>query len=74
LAGVEARHLAELKAWEKIRSRQDRVPLEKHVAAFPDGVFTELALIRLDKLTRPSTPWASVVTGSTLRKRPGPIR
>lgn len=67
LAGVDARHLAELKAREKIRSTQDRALLEKHVAAFPDGVFTVLALIRLGKLTRPSMPWASVVTGSTLR-------
>lgn len=67
LAGVDARHLAELKAWEKIKSTHDRALLEQHIKAFPDGVFAELALIRLEKMARPSSPWASVVTGSTLR-------
>lgn len=67
LAGIDARHVAELKAWEKIKSTRDRSLLEKHIAAFPDGVFTELAMIRLEKMARPSSPWASVVTGSTLR-------
>lgn len=67
VAGVDARHLAELRAWEKIKSTEDRGLLEKHIATFPDGVFAELAQIRLERLSRPATPWASVVTGSTLR-------
>ncbi|MCB1505191.1 MAG: SEL1-like repeat protein [Hyphomicrobiaceae bacterium] len=66
LQGVDARHLAELAAWEKIKSVNDRALLEKHVAAFPDGMFTELAMLRLEKLAKPSSPWTSVVTGSTV--------
>lgn len=67
LAGVDARQVAELKAWEKIKSTRDRALLEQHIAAYPDGMFTELALMRLEKLGRPTSPWASVVTGSTIR-------
>lgn len=64
--GVDQRHLAELRAWEKIKSTTDKVLLERHIASYPDGMFAEIAMIRLKRITEPATPWASVVTGSTV--------
>lgn len=66
LARVDERHLAELAAWEKIKSSSDKGLLEQHIAAFPDGIFSELALLRLERMRQSPTPWASVTTGSTV--------
>lgn len=67
LAGIDARHLEELAAWEKIKTSNDATLLKRHIAIYPNGVFSELAVLRLDKLSQHAGPWASVVTGSTIR-------
>lgn len=66
VARVDERHLAELAAWEQIKSSQDKSLLERHVATYPDGIFSELVMLRLERLRQAPSPWASVITGSTV--------
>lgn len=62
-AGVSEIRLAELAAWEAIKDGADVAALRRHVAAYPDGVFAELALIRIAKLEQQTTSWSWILTG-----------
>ncbi|MEW5963978.1 MAG: caspase family protein [Pseudomonadota bacterium] len=63
LGGVSELRLAELAAWEAIKDSTDIEALRRHVGAYPDGVFAELALIRIGKLERQPTTWGRILTG-----------
>lgn len=63
LGGVSEVRLAELAAWEAIKDSTDIEVLRRHVGAYPDGVFAELALIRIAKLERQPTAWSWILTG-----------
>lgn len=64
--GVSPDALAEMKAWQAIKTSNDASALTEHLARYPHGLFAELASARLAKLIalQSSGPWSSVVTGS----------
>ncbi len=49
---------AELAAWETIRSSSDPVAFRRHVDTYPDGLFRELAEIRISHLTAKPQVWS----------------
>jgi uncharacterized protein len=53
--------LAEIAAWQAVKGSNDGAALRQHIAEYPDGLFTELATVRLAKLEQtaavPSWPW-----------------
>lgn len=55
----------EVAAWEKIRASHDPEVFRQHAERFPDGLFAELAAVRIAKLDaqRASTPWQWMMTG-----------
>ena len=57
--------LSELDAWEKIKSSLDPQAFKDHIAHFPDGLFAELAAVKVAKLEamRAQTPWSWIMTG-----------
>jgi TPR repeat protein len=65
---ADAQRLAELRAWDKIRLSSSRGDYERHIAAYPNGVFAELARVKITQLkpAQPLWPWTSdgIVTGS----------
>ncbi len=66
--------LAEIKAWEKIKSTKNPDKLRAHIEAYPEGYFHELAEMRLKALETHVAPWGSeIITGST-HQDPGPGR
>jgi len=48
--------LAEIAAWQDVRTSDNAEALRKHQAAYPDGLFSELAALRLAKLETPPAP------------------
>jgi hypothetical protein len=48
--------LAEIAAWQAAKGTADPAVLRQHIAAYPDGMFNELAAIRLAKLEQPAAP------------------
>ena len=71
--GGDAR-LAEIEAWERIKGSRDPAAFKAHVARFPNGLFAELASVRIAKLeTRVAkAPWSWIITGSLERSSGGP--
>jgi len=61
LPAVRLREIAE---WERIKDTKDPEALRRHIAAYPDGMFTELATLKIAKLQVKPTPWSWIVTGS----------
>ncbi len=58
--------LAEIEAWEAIKASHDPELFKAHVARFPEGLFVELAAVRLANLAamRAQTPWNWMMTGA----------
>ncbi len=65
--------LSEISAWEKIKDSQDPALFKAHIANFPDGVFAELANVKIAKIQTASAgaPWTLVVTGAVDRDAGG---
>ena len=62
--------LSELEAWEKIKDITEAAVLKAHIARFPDGLFAELASVKIARLQTPGDikPWeSSVITGDIAR-------
>ena len=59
--------LAELDAWEKVRSSTEPEAFRAYIGRFPDGDFAEVAAFRLSKLENGKAlqAWSFVVTGAT---------
>ena len=57
--------VAEMLAWQKIKETQDAAQLAAHIERYPQGLFAELAAVRLTKLMalRGAAPWSAVATG-----------
>ncbi len=72
-AGADAR-LSEIDAWEQIKLSKDPANFKAHIERYPDGLFAELAGVRLSKLEamRAQTPWNWIMTGSIERDTAGP--
>jgi TPR repeat protein len=52
--------IAEIAAWQAVKGQTDVGPLRQFMAAYPDGLFSELAALRLAKLDTPAGdawPW-----------------
>ena len=66
--------LAEIDAWEQIKLGKDPALFRAHINRYPDGLFAELASVRLGKLEamRAQTPWNWIMTGSIERDTAGP--
>ena len=66
--------LPELDAWEKIKNSLDPQTFKDHIAHFPDGLFAELAAVKIVKLEamRAQTPWSWIMTGGVDRDGVGP--
>lgn len=60
----DARSL-EIAAWDNIKSTRDPVLFKDHIKRFPNGLFSELAAVRLAKIEamRTLTPWSWMMTG-----------
>lgn len=56
--------LAEIEAWQKIKSSQNGADFERHLKTYPVGYFAELAAVRLAAIeaARAMLPWTMVVT------------
>ncbi|MFN3869296.1 MAG: caspase family protein, partial [Hyphomicrobiaceae bacterium] len=61
---VEKSHLAELAEWSRIKDTGDVATLRQHMQRFPDGMFRELAALKIERLSVPQSPWSMTVTGS----------
>lgn len=63
---VSDEQLAELKAWEAIKDSDDALVIKTYLDTYPNGLFAELANLRLAKiktaLTR--TPWSFNIAGA----------
>ena len=62
--------LAEIEAWEAIKASHDTEVFKAHVARFPEGLFAELAAVRIANLgaMRAQTPWNWMMTGGIDRE------
>lgn len=62
-AAQDARN-AEIAAWDAIKSSNDPIVLQAHVQQFPNGLFSELAAIRIARIeaARTRTPWSWMTT------------
>ncbi len=71
--GADAR-LSEIDAWEQIKLSKDPARFKAHIELYPDGLFAELAGVRLSKIEamRAQTPWNWIMTGSIERDTAGP--
>ncbi|MEZ5849276.1 MAG: caspase family protein [Hyphomicrobiaceae bacterium] len=49
LGGLADAQIAEIRAWERIRDSQDPAVLATHVASFPNGIFADVAKLRLEQ-------------------------
>ncbi len=69
--------MTEIAAWDKIKTSAEAAAFRRHLDAYPDGIFTEVALVRIAKLEVKTLPWSwtfnknEVVTGSTRGKGDG---
>jgi TPR repeat protein len=66
VAGMPANaQLLELAAWESIKETHDPQLIKDHMQRFPNGLFAELAAVRLAKIEamRSLTPWSWIMTG-----------
>ena len=59
-----SRRLAEIADWDRVKSSNDAGKLRAHLDRYPDGLFSELAHIRLARLDAVAGSWTPVVTGS----------
>ncbi len=70
----EQARLAELGDWLRIRASNDKALLRKHIQRYPDGVFTELAQLRLSRIASAEAavaaaeadPWAWLTSDTPL--------
>ncbi len=67
-SGQDAR-VAEMEAWERVKGSQDAEAFKAHIALFPDGLFSELAAVRLAKFEAmrtqtPWSPWSPAISGA----------
>jgi TPR repeat protein len=58
---------AEVTAWDAIKTTHDRGILRAHLAQFPNGLFSELAAVRLAKLEAidAQRPWPAAISGTS---------
>jgi TPR repeat protein len=66
VAGTAASsHMLEITAWERIKDKHDPQVIKDHMLRFPNGLFVELAAVRLAKIEamRSQTPWSWMMTG-----------
>ena len=64
-ATVKDAELAEIDAWDAIKTTRDSALLKAHLQQYPEGLFAELAAVRIAKLEamRTQTPWSMMMTG-----------
>lgn len=57
--------LAEIADWDRVKSSHDPEVFAAHVRKYPDGLFAELASLKISKLTamRATTPWNWIMSG-----------
>ena len=64
--------LAEIAAWQSVKATTDASALRQYLATYPEGLFNELATLRLTKLEQvaaPAWPW-TVTEGSRTSHEP----
>lgn len=66
----EAARLAELADWERIKSTSDKAALKRHILRYPNGLFSELAALKLAKLQALESAdagdvWSWITTGGS---------
>ncbi len=66
--------LIEIEDWERIKLSKDPAHFKSYVEQYPNGLFAELANVRLSRLEamRVQTPWNWMMTGSIERDTAGP--
>ncbi len=71
-SNASAARFAEMAAWELIKSSNDAAILQAHIQQYPNGLFVELASVRIARLEalRTRTPWSWMATvGSDVSAR-----
>lgn len=63
LASADA--AAEMQAWQAIKGTHDAALLAEHIQRYPNGLFAELAAVRIAKLTavQGPAPWSAIASG-----------
>ena len=62
-------HLAELAAWEKIKDSRKAGDFRAHIKRYPNGLFQELASLKVEQFKSRFSPWSWIITGSTGRTK-----
>ncbi len=71
LPGIGREAIGEIVAWDGIKDTTDPAILERHIKTFPGGVFTELAIVKLERLNnRPKKAWSWILTGAITARTP----
>jgi TPR repeat protein len=70
-AAPDDRRLAEIAAWERIRTATDPMLFRRHVEAYPGGAYEELAHYKIVQLERRPSGWSWLQTGNPT---PGLVR
>ncbi len=60
IGGLPERQVEEIKAWEQIKDTQDTELLRRHITAYPSGLFTDLARLRLEQIAQRDKDGATV--------------
>lgn len=63
--GAADAHLAEIAEWETIKETTDPALLRRHLALYPAGYFSELAVVKLARLEEMAADGSPITTGST---------
>jgi TPR repeat protein len=67
VAGLDesaSRRLAEIADWDRVKTSNDAEKLKAHLERYPDGLFSELAQIKLARLQTVAGSWTPVVNGN----------
>ena len=65
VGGAAARRMAEIAAWDKIKTNADSAALKQHIATYPGGAYEELAQYKIAQLEKPHVATAWWQTGSS---------
>lgn len=63
--GLTQLHLNEIRDWEQVKDSSDIAALKAHVQRYPDGLFSEVAALRVSRLQNPPSPWSWIFTADT---------
>lgn len=67
--GMTHARLSEIREWEQIKESSDIAVLRAHTERYPEGVFRELAALKISRLENPPSPWSWVFSSDSRSAR-----